>query len=554
MALYSRVSQGGIEHGHHEVLARQPAIQKSCRRCNPGRPAALSRTFRAQDRRFLQGNARPGSRSGESMKRLHQDRLDRREFLAAVGRSAGGTAMLRSMLAMGIATAAGCGSSSAGQGGGGAPPPPAPPPPPSSVQSPRPGDWPANVGSGRSVVILGAGIAGMTAALELGRLGYTCTILEASDRAGGRNRTLRGGDLAVETDSTQTCSFDVDPDLYFNPGPARIPHHHEFLLGYCREFGVALEPFVNSNRAALLHSSSAFSGQPQVTRQITTDLRGGIADLLASAIDRGALDQQLSAADRVNLLAMLRNFGALDGSNDYRGSSRAGFPGQESRGSRQRGELLPPRDLVDLISTTFFQSRSDFAESLDQQSTMLQPTGGMDRIADAFAANVSATIELEAVVSEIRKTASGARVVYADRFGTAREIVADHCVCTIPATVLRNIPNDFSSSAQYRDRCLQLHAGDQDCVSVSTFLGAGQQYLRRYLLDGSGHHADLVSECRLRPSERNRRRVLHIRRSRGQQLYGSNAAAAHQLNRNASKCAASGLRVGGGARDQCGLA
>ena len=380
------------------------------------------------------------------MKRLHQDRLDRREFLAAVGRSAGGTAMLRSMLAMGIATTAGCGSSSAGQGGGAAPPPPAPPPPPSSVQSPRPGDWPANVGNGRSVVVLGAGIAGMTAALELGRLGYTCTILEASDRAGGRNRTLRGGDLAAETDSTQTCSFDVDPDLYFNPGPARIPHHHEFLLGYCREFGVALEPFVNSNRAALLHSSSAFSGQPQVTRQITTDLRGGIADLLASAIDQGALDQQLSAADRVNLLAMLRNFGALDGSNDYRGSSRAGFPGQETRGSRQRGELLPPRDLVDLISTTFFQSRSDFAESLDQQSTMLQPTGGMDRIADAFAARVSASIEFEAVVSEIRKTASGARVVYADRFGTTREATADHCVCTIPATVLRNIPNDFSAS------------------------------------------------------------------------------------------------------------
>ncbi len=284
----------------------------------------------------------------------------------------------------------------------------------------------------------------MTAALELGRLGYNCTLLEATARAGGRNRTLRGGDLAVEADSTQSCSFDVDPDLYFNPGPARIPHHHEFLLGYCREFSVALEPFVNSNRAALLHSSSAFSGQPQLTRRVATDLRGGIAELLASAINQGALDQQLSATDRANLLVMLRNFGSLDGSNNYVGSSRAGFPGQESTGSRQRGELLAPLDLVDLISGTFFQSRSDFAEGLEQQPTLLQPTGGMDRIAEAFAARVSANLELEAVVSEIRKTASGARIVYTDRFGSAREVTADHCVCTLPATVLRNIANDFS--------------------------------------------------------------------------------------------------------------
>ena len=76
--------------------------------------------------------------------------------------------MLRTMAAMGIATsAASCGSSSAS--GNQSPPvaPPPPPPPPNRMQSPRPGDWPANVGAGRSVVILGGGIAGMTTALEI---------------------------------------------------------------------------------------------------------------------------------------------------------------------------------------------------------------------------------------------------------------------------------------------------------------------------------------------------------------------------------------------------
>ena len=45
---------------------------------------------------------------------------------------------------------------------------------------------------GASVLILGAGLAGMTAALELRRAGYQVRILEFNSRAGGRNWTLRG--------------------------------------------------------------------------------------------------------------------------------------------------------------------------------------------------------------------------------------------------------------------------------------------------------------------------------------------------------------------------
>ena len=372
--------------------------------------------------------------------------IRRREFLASIGRAAGSSAMLRTMAAMGIGTSlSACGSSSA-SGSGATPPPTGNPPPPSLTRSPRPGDWPANVGSGKSVVILGAGIAGMTTALEMTRLGYACTILEATPVAGGRNRTLRAGDTAIETDSSQTCNFDTDPNLYFNAGPARIPHHHEFLLGYCREFGVALEPFINDNRAALLHSPTAFGGQPQIARRVLTDTRGNIAALLASAINQGALDMELSASDRANVLAMLQSFGNLTGSFAYTGSDRAGFPGQENTGSRQRGDPLPPLDLAELASETFFQLRADFVESFNQQATMLQPVGGMDRIAQAFAVQVAPDIEFEAEVTEIRKTANGARVSYSDRLGAPQTLDADYCVCTIPATVLRNIPNDFSAN------------------------------------------------------------------------------------------------------------
>ena len=375
------------------------------------------------------------------------DRKDmrRREFLTAIGRAVGGSAMLRTMAAMGIGTSlASCGSSSAAPGTAPIPPPPPLPP---GMQSPRPGDWPPNVGIGKSVVILGGGISGMTTALEMTRLGYACTILEATARAGGRNRTIRVGDVAEETDSSQVCMFDFDDDLYFNPGPARIPHHHEFLLGYCREFGVALESFTNDNRSALLHSTNSFGGQPQIVRHVIADTRGNIARLLALAVNQNALDQELSAADKSNILNLLRGFGDLSGSFDYSGTTRAGFPGQEDTGSRQRGELVNPLQLQELLRDSFWQNRQDFAHGLDQQSTMLQPVGGMDRIGIAFEAQVVQDIIYKAEVTNIQNIAGGVQINY-ERFGNPMSLNADYCICTIPATVLRSIANNFGSSHQ----------------------------------------------------------------------------------------------------------
>lgn len=371
--------------------------------------------------------------------------IARREFLSSIGKAVSSTAMLRTMAAMGIGTSvASCSSSSASAGSG----PPVIQNPAPAIASPRPGDWPANIGVGKTVAILGAGIAGMAAAYEMRKLGYDCTILEATPIAGGRNRTIRAGDVVEETDSTQLCMFDTDNDLYFNSGAARISHHHEFLLGYCRNFGVLLETFVNDNHAALMHSASAFGGQPQIARRVHADTRGNIARLLALAVNQNALDQELSASDKANILQMLRQFGDLTNNFDYTGSSRAGFPGQENTGSRQRGEMLTPLQLQELLSETFWQLRQDFPQSLNQQPTMLQPVGGMDRIANAFAAQLASDIVYEAVVSEIRKLGAGVRVVYQDRFGSSFNLDTDYCICTIPASVLRSIANDFAVSHQ----------------------------------------------------------------------------------------------------------
>src|SRR5688572_15350094 len=60
--------------------------------------------------------------------------------------------------------------------------------------------------SGVRVVILGAGLAGMTVAYELGKLGFDCRLLEARGRSGGRVFTVRRGTISEEDGPSQTAA------------------------------------------------------------------------------------------------------------------------------------------------------------------------------------------------------------------------------------------------------------------------------------------------------------------------------------------------------------
>jgi monoamine oxidase len=108
---------------------------------------------------------------------------------------------------------------------------------------------PRGSGRGKSVIILGAGIAGLVSAYELQQAGYHVTVLEARDRIGGRVWTIRGGDRIVQAGRPdQRAQF--DDGLYFNAGAGRIPSTHRGILGYARRFGVPMEILVNANRSA----------------------------------------------------------------------------------------------------------------------------------------------------------------------------------------------------------------------------------------------------------------------------------------------------------------
>ncbi|HXC96017.1 MAG TPA: FAD-dependent oxidoreductase [Edaphobacter sp.] len=302
----------------------------------------------------------------------------------------------------------------------------------------------ADFGKGRKIVILGAGIAGLVAAYELRKAGFECTILEARNRPGGRNWTIRNGTkVELNEASAQTCEW--QGDSYFNAGPARIPSIHTHLLGYCQKLGVPLEVEVNTSRSTRMQADVLNLGKAVEQRQVIHDTRGYIAELLSKAINQHALDDELSKEDSARLLDFLHGFGDLDRRGKYVGSPRAGFVTPPAAGFAE-SVLHQPLKLTELLAADF--SKGEFyEEQIDWQATMFQPVGGMDRIAYAFAESLGSLIRYDCPVTEIITGDTNVTIAYSQS-GTPQTLVADFCICTMPITILANTKNNFSPGTQ----------------------------------------------------------------------------------------------------------
>ena len=299
---------------------------------------------------------------------------------------------------------------------------------------------------GKHIVILGGGLAGMTAAYELNKLGYRTTILEARQRSGGRVFSVRKGAINQE-DNNPALTANFDSGLYFNAGPSRIPHHHKLTLHYCKELGVPIEVYNNVNESTYYYSEGKglLSNKKVRAREIHNDMRGYMSELLAKALDQDKLDLAMNKEDAAKVIEYLRAEGGLDIDKLYKASARRGY--LEAPGAYDKvGKISDPYKLTDIIQSGLldpdFYNVAEYTYEL--QMTMFQAVGGMDNIAKALEKKISSSLKLGAEVKSVTNVPDGVKITYTDKQGE-HEISGDLCICTLPLPVLSNINHNFSS-------------------------------------------------------------------------------------------------------------
>jgi len=344
--------------------------------------------------------------------------ISRRQFLTYIGAVGGSSALLKTSLAMGLTN-----------------------------EDPYSGPVKVKPATGKkkpTVLILGAGIAGLSTAFELEKAGYECTILEASFRPGGRNLTVRNGDKIDEMGNPQICQFDKQDNLFFNCGPARIPGHHRRLLHYCKVLNVPLQIKANSSKMAYFQDDEFLGGKPKRIIEYHTDARGLMSELLWKSADESAFDQMLGKEDVEKLMSFSKAFGDLTENGKYIGSERAG-----STTDRMLDFPTPhaPLELKAMLDSRFWYGGLLGAELYDWCEPLMEPIGGMDAVVKHFLRNLKVQPTLNAQVKKIYNRDNGVEVTY-EKGGKFHTVQADYCFNNIPAYFMEGIENNFSATYQ----------------------------------------------------------------------------------------------------------
>jgi monoamine oxidase len=238
---------------------------------------------------------------------------------------------------------------------------------------------------------------------------------------------------------------------------------------------VALEPFIQLNHNAFLHAAQAFDGAPQRIRAVRADFQGQVSELLAKVTTQGKLDEAVAKEDQEILLQALRSWGALDRNYHYDANLiSAEFRGYEN--APGGGLSAPPSPsnpvaLSDILQSRLWRYLRNFA-SYNFQATMFQPVGGMDMIGKAFAKQLGDVIRYNAKVTQVQQDDRGVTVSFVDTTNptTSRQATADWCLCTIPLSILSQLPVDVSTATK----------AAIDAVPYAAAVKVGLQFKRRF--------------------------------------------------------------------------
>jgi monoamine oxidase len=312
-------------------------------------------------------------------------------------------------------------------------------PTPEEISSAAERGLPARNGPRHKVLIVGAGMAGLVAALELRRAGHEPFILEARSRVGGRIHTLR----EPFTDG-----------LYAEVGAMRIPRTHHLTLRYCERFGLKLTPFTMGNPNGYAH----FQGRRLRLSEISADPT--LLPFERALHEQGKTCEALWADAIAGIVAMLERDG--DGA----------WPEIVSRYDQySTREFLEAcgwsEGAIEMFGLLMFQEalmNSSFLEVLREEvgrcySDLFEIEGGMDRLPAAIQPQLSDRIRFGARMTAIDQSDSGVTVHFQTPAGRFSD-TADFAIVSVPFAVLRHVEaiKPFSRAKQRAIRQLRYDA------------------------------------------------------------------------------------------------
>jgi monoamine oxidase len=292
------------------------------------------------------------------------------------------------------------------------------------------------------VVIVGAGLAGLCAALELERRGHTYAILEAETaHVGGRVRTLR-----------------FEGGLHGEAGAMRIPKGHALTRHYVTELGLSLRPFVQSNPEAFyflrgrrerikdVKRLNALYTLAEAERMQSPD------DLWAGSLVKRL--QSLSSQERAELAAPAPASAALRALDQQTLQQVLEAEGLSSEAIELLAVTYGMETLLDTAATEHLREEHNlvWGESFDEI------VGGTDRLPAAFAARLRSKPRLGAEVVRLEQDPLRRRAAAVYREGNRlRWAEGDFVLCTLPFPVLSRLEVEPAFSGAKRRAIRELH-------------------------------------------------------------------------------------------------
>ena len=278
----------------------------------------------------------------------------------------------------------------------------------------------AAVSTSQRVVIVGAGLSGLTCAYRLRQAGVTATVLEASDRIGGRVWTRRGA---------------FAPGIVVERGGELIDTGHIEIRQLVRELGLATDNLDQAEAAgtdALYH----FDGAPYTVAESEDDFNGVYQKLHRDLSEASYPTTYRTSTRRGRDLDAMSIIEWIEESVPGGMGSRLGQL-LDVTYNIEFGAECDQQSALNLLYLLGYSGQGQL-RLLGRSNEKYHVRGGNDRITDALAARLApGQIQLGNQLVAISRRADGSYALGVETGNSTRTEIADRVVLTLPFTLLR---------------------------------------------------------------------------------------------------------------------